>query len=193
MVFGLRVAKYMLVHGCCRNPMLVGSSVHNQRVKRLWRDTYRCVLSLYYQIFYYLEDTEYLDSANEIDLFCLHFVYEEKINKSLKSFVDGWNNHALSTEHNMTPVQLFVSNLVQRTTAGQINAPSDHRMASSVDESLSESVEVPQTTCPLLQSQQVHLRSLVTGQVVDSESDDYAIQLYKRVRDFVYSSIEMVS
>ena len=27
--------------------------------------------------------------------------------KALKSFMDGWNNHALTTEHNMTPVQLF--------------------------------------------------------------------------------------
>ena len=79
----------MLLHGQCSNPVLTGSSVHNQRVERLWRDTYRCVLSVYYQVFYYLEDTHYLDQASDIDLFCLHFVYEDKINKSLKSFVDG--------------------------------------------------------------------------------------------------------
>lgn len=160
--------------------MLTGSSVHNQRVERLWRDTYRCVLSLYYQIFYYLEDNGHLDSASEIDLFCLHFVYEEKINESLKSLVDGWKSHALSTKHNMTPVQLFVSNLVQRCTAGQINTPRDYT-ASTVDEFLSASVEVPRTSCPLSQSQQAHLRSLVMGQM-ESESDDYGIQLYKSQR-----------
>ena len=42
----------MLLHD---NPVLTGSSVHNQRIEHLWRDTFRCVLSLYYQVFHYLE------------------------------------------------------------------------------------------------------------------------------------------
>ena len=60
--------------------MITGSSVHNQRIERLWRDVFRCVLSLYYQVFYYLEDCGKLDPVSEIDLFCLHFVYIRKIN-----------------------------------------------------------------------------------------------------------------
>ena len=44
-----------------------------------------------------------LDVDSVVDLFCLDFVYQPKINEALKSFMDGWNNH----EHNMTPVQLF--------------------------------------------------------------------------------------
>ena len=48
----------------------------------------------------YLEDTGDLDVDSVVDLFCLHFVYQPKINEALKSFMD---DH----EHNMTPVQLF--------------------------------------------------------------------------------------
>ena len=92
----------MLTHGNNANPVLTGSSVHNQRVERLWRDTYRCVISVYYQLFCYLEDSGKLDPCSELDLFCLHFVYQPKINESLKSFMEGWNNHALTTERNMT-------------------------------------------------------------------------------------------
>lgn len=73
----------MLLHGHVTNPMLTGSSVHNQRIERLWRDTFRCVLSLYYQVFHYLEDEGKLDPDSDIDLFCLHFVYIKKINEAL--------------------------------------------------------------------------------------------------------------
>lgn len=39
------------------------------------------------------------------------------INKTLYEFVDSWNNHPLSTEHNQTPNQLFC--------LGILNAPSN--------------------------------------------------------------------
>ena len=44
--------------------MITGSSVHNQRVEHLWRDIYICVLSVFYQIFYHLEDNGILDPAS---------------------------------------------------------------------------------------------------------------------------------
>lgn len=169
------------MHSRCSNPMLTGSSVHNQRVERLWRDAYRCVLSLYYQVFYYLEDTELLDPINDIDLFCLHFVYEQRINNSLKAFVDGWNNHGLSTENNRTPIQLFVSSCIQ-TTAAQNHT--DDIIHPFMNEVFAETVEVPSTSCPLSPSQERHLRGITS-----SESSDYGIEMYKSVRDFVYNCV----
>ena len=50
------VAAHMLENrGTDRNSVIVGSSVHNQRIERLWRDMHRCVTQLFYRLFYYLE------------------------------------------------------------------------------------------------------------------------------------------
>ena len=39
---------------------------------------------------------------NEVDMFCLHTVFLPRISNTLDSFVVCWNNHPLSTSHNMT-------------------------------------------------------------------------------------------
>ena len=89
--------------------VIVGSSTHNERIERLWRDVHRCVLQPFANKFYSLEQSGLLDPLNEIDIFCLHFCYGPRINNCLASFQDAWNNHSLSTEHNATPYQLFVA------------------------------------------------------------------------------------
>ena len=45
------VSEFMLTHpmrGPGRGSVIVGKSVHNQRVERLWRDVFEGVLKLYY-------------------------------------------------------------------------------------------------------------------------------------------------
>ena len=77
----VQVTRHMLRHrGLGRNSVLVGSSVHNQRIERLWRDSHRCVTSIYYRLFYYMEENDMLDPLDEEHLFALHFVYLPKIN-----------------------------------------------------------------------------------------------------------------
>ena len=93
--------------------VITGSSTHNERIERLWRDVYRCVSVLFADTFRKLEDERKLDSLNEIDLYCLHFVFKPRINFTLASFIECWNNHSISTEKNCTPNQLFIQGIIE--------------------------------------------------------------------------------
>ena len=39
-----------------RSSFIAGPSTRNQRIKKLWRDVFRCVIRMFYYIFYALED-----------------------------------------------------------------------------------------------------------------------------------------
>ena len=48
--------------------VISGSSVHNERVERLWRDVNRCIASNFADVFRMLEREDKLDPLNEVDL-----------------------------------------------------------------------------------------------------------------------------
>ena len=58
-----------------RQSYITGSSVHNVRIERLWRDVRACVVSTCSEVFMALEDNGVLNIENDTDLFCLHFIY----------------------------------------------------------------------------------------------------------------------
>lgn len=65
-------------------------------------------------LFYFMEDTGSLSPDNDLNLFCLHFVYTPLTNKALETFKRSWNNHKLSSEANATPQQLYMRGMLQR-------------------------------------------------------------------------------
>ena len=92
--------------------VITGSSTHNERIERLWRDVHRSVTSNFAETFRSLESESQLDPLNEVDiLFCLHYVYMPRICKSLKEFQQCWNNNKSSSEGHITPLQLFYEGL----------------------------------------------------------------------------------
>jgi len=102
------VGMYMLRNrGTGRGSVITGSSVHNQRVERMWRDVRRIVIRNYQNLFHYMEDAHLLDSLNEIHLVALHHVFMPRINRALDEFMAQHNNHPLRTEQNHSPRQLF--------------------------------------------------------------------------------------
>ena len=98
--------RYMIEQHSNNAAVITGVLTHNQRIERMWQDVHRCVSVLFAETFRMLEHEGKLNSLNEIDLFCLHYVYKLRINSALQSFVESWNNHSMSSEGSHTPVQM---------------------------------------------------------------------------------------
>ena len=103
----------IIAHGGDISCVLTGSSTHNEHIERLWRDVHRSVTTIasspgplsqlfnvarkswesgpgdeamtttYAEVFCSLENESLLDPLNEVDIYCLHFVYLPQIQKSL--------------------------------------------------------------------------------------------------------------
>lgn len=85
--------------------------MHNQRIERLWRDVFEGCIRLFYDLFYYLENQGLLNPDDEGHIWTLHFVFLPIINKQLQNWRHSYIHHPLRTEHNRTPIQLWISGL----------------------------------------------------------------------------------
>ena len=102
------VARHMLGHDM--RSVIVGASVHNQRIERLYGGTCTAVTILFYKLFYFMEQVDLLDCLNETHLYSLHYnVFIPRINQALTLFIGGWNHHSIRTAHHKSPHQLFTT------------------------------------------------------------------------------------
>ena len=143
------VAEFMLRRrGLDRGSIITGSS-DNCRVERAHRDVYAGVLCFYAKLFDEMEKDGILDPLNELHLFCLHYIYLPRINKSLQEFVDQMNQRPVSTEHNISPLQLWTSGMLQ-------NINSQHT-ALTVDEMEQYGVDPDESATVSDEDYQVHI------------------------------------
>jgi len=162
------------------NPVITGSSVHNQRVERFNRDINRNIRSFYGDIFYDLERSQELNVESELDLAVLHYVYMPRINDSLETLRQSHNNHPMRCENNKTPLQMAVSSqqtALQANTLDnsdnsiqELSPPSDDSLHYHVKDLLDES-------------------GLFNAVNIDSATDIHGITLYRNAKQYVLQQL----
>lgn len=160
-------------HGPDTVSHIAGSSTHNQRIERLWRDVFRCVLCMYHQLFYEMEAVDVLNADSELDLFVLHCIFLPRIRKSLSEFCKAWNLHPIRTEHNWSPRKIWINSIMRDSVDSSFN-PRDASMygfdpSGPLPDEECTTVQVPDIISPL-EGDQLHafLDSIDTTTTFDS-------------------------
>lgn len=68
--------------------------------------------SVFYYLFYNLEERGLLSPSDEIDLFSLHHTFLSLINNHLEIFCQAYNQHRMRTEGNHSPLQLWLQGML---------------------------------------------------------------------------------
>ena len=171
----------MMAHGS-QQCVIVGSSTHNERIERLWRDVHRSVLLTFSTLFRELESREHLDPLNEIDIYCLQKIFLPIINESLSQFAASWNHHSLSTENMQTPMQLFYAGQLQLDDTSQSSSDSEADHETVIPSH--DPVSVPRCTFKPCQLLLQSLRS-TTDAANCSQSAEQGRRLYMQATDIV--------
>lgn len=136
------VSQYMLTHpqrGPGRHSCITGRSVHNQRIERFWRDLNQACTSLFYNLFYSIEDVGLLNPDDCDDLFSLHYIFVPRLNNHLRIFKEFYSHHSLRTAGNRSPYQLWMSGMLVRS--------GDRSAIEGQEESITVSIYIHTPSC----------------------------------------------
>ena len=187
------IAQHMIEHrGADRRSVITGSSVHNNRIERLWQDLHQGVTLLYYRLFYYLEQWDLLNPLDNRHLYALHYMFLPRINRSITEFKNAWNFHSIRTASHKSPHQLFTAGLLllQHSDLTALDFFNDVDDMYGVDEDGPEpddtdgTVSVPEVGFQLNVSDYQRLLSLVNPL---AESPNHGIDLYEQTLHFIFS------
>ena len=182
------VVKYMLsTRGTGRGSALVGKSVHNQRIERMWRDVFEDVLANFYELFSLMEELGIFDPLSECDLWCLHYAFLHHINYRLHEWSAAWLRHPLSTVNNNTPLQLWIKGSLNsaENNTDPVDVTDEYGIDWNGPVPLDEdTVEIPPTSQALTDEQVADLESR-TELLRESSITDDKIKLYKLAKEFL--------
>ena len=184
------VCQFMIrVRGTGRASHIAGSSVHNQRIERLWRDVYRCVCSTYHELFYSMEAMGVLDPVSDTDLFVLHCVYLPRINRSFDEFARAWNFHPIRTERNWSPRQIMINSLIREADIASSDIPAEDfgvNPEGPVAEEDVGTVQIPETDPPLDEDE---LQFFLDHVDIVSSFVDFGVQHYINCKQLFQSML----
>ena len=151
------------------------------------------VTVLFYKMFYFLEHHSLLNSLNEHHLLALHYIFIPRINRSLKEFVNSWNNHPIRTAQHKSPQQLFTAGclLLQNSQIPALDFFHSFDDTYGIDPDgpipiSQESISVPQSTLRFSDADMQLLKHRIDPLGV---SDNYGIDLYEQTLDFISTLI----
>ena len=91
-----------------RGSVLVGRSVHNQPIERLWRDVREKVVDHFKYIFTVLEHHMHVfRPQSPLDRHCLLAVFMPVLQDAMEEFRSAWNNHHIRNRAHGTPSQQY--------------------------------------------------------------------------------------
>ena len=188
------VARHMIeMRGSDRRSMLTGSSTHNQRIERLWRDMHSSVTLLFYRLFYYLEQQDLLDPLNNLNLWALHYVYLPRINHSLTEFIHSWNHHPIRSACHKTPHQLYTAGclLLQCSNLEALDFAEPVNTSYGIDPDITiapddDDIVIPENPLRFADTDLHALKSAVDPLGV---SDNYGIDIYEQTLHIISTFI----
>ena len=108
---------HLLRDGTIHKPVLVGRSIHNTRIERLWGEVHRVVGEKYKEIFLNMESGGLLHRDLRMDIWCLHRIFLPMIQKDLQKLQNVWNFHQCASSSYKSPHRMWIE--------GQVRCPLD--------------------------------------------------------------------